>query len=299
MKKNVLSLFDGMSCCQIALHRSGIRNIMYYASEVERPPIRVTQYHFPNTVQLGDIRNINPNIVPPIWLLTAGSPCQSFSMAGSKVGMVTSKNVEVTSLNQYLKLKSQNFKFKGQSYLFWEFVRLLKEMKPKYFLLENVKMDKKWEDLITRTLGVAPVRINSALVSAQNRERLYWTNIPNVVPPKDLGVHIRRVIPNAVGGAGIRGRLNKKKGTYDYCTTIRKDGKSNCLVTAWDRTGKVALKNGKIRILTIKEGEKLQTLPKDYTNVPKVSNTSRIEMIGNGWTIDVISHIFKNLKENI
>jgi DNA (cytosine-5)-methyltransferase 3A len=220
-------------------------------------------------------------------------------MAGSKVGMVTSKNVEVTSLEQYLKLKSQNFKFKGQSYLFWEFVRLLKEMKPKYFLLENVKMDKKWEDLITRTLGVAPVRINSALVSAQNRERLYWTNIPNVVPPKDLGVHIRRVIPNAVGGAGIRGRLNKKKGTYDYCTTIRKDGKSNCLVTAWDRTGKVALKNGKIRILTIKEGEKLQTLPKDYTNVPKVSNTSRIEMIGNGWTIDVISHIFKNLKENI
>lgn len=152
---NVLSLFDGMSCGQIALNKAGIKYDNYFASEIDKDAIKVTQHNYPNTKQLGDICKINGSDLPQIDLLIGGSPCQSFSPA-----------------------ISSNTGFDGKSKLFFEYVRLLKECKPKYFLLENVVMKKEWEDVITKHLGVQPIEINSELFSAQSRPRLYWTNIP-------------------------------------------------------------------------------------------------------------------------
>jgi DNA (cytosine-5)-methyltransferase 3A len=153
---NVLSLFDGLSCGQIALNRVGIKYDKYYSSEIDKHAIKVTQHNYPNTIQLGDVTKIKGSDLPKIDLLFGGSPCQSFSSAGTRTG------------------------FDGKSGLFWEYVRVLDEVKPTYFLLENVVMKKEWEKIITDVLGVEPIKINSSLVSAQNRVRLYWTNIPNV-----------------------------------------------------------------------------------------------------------------------
>ena len=149
---NILSLFDGMSCGQIALNKAGIEYENYFASEIEKAPIQVTQHNFPNTIQLGDCRNVQSNNLPKIDLLIGGSPCQSFSFAGKMKGMSTKDEIEITTLEQYLKLKEEGFEFEGQSYLFWEFVRLYKELKPKYFLLENVRMKEHWKKVITETL---------------------------------------------------------------------------------------------------------------------------------------------------
>lgn len=292
--RNVLSLFDGMGCCRIALDRLGLRH-KYYSSEIELEPIVVLRHNYPDINMLGDVREVKGKNLPKIWLLTGGSPCQSFSMAGRRKGMVTTDDVRVTSLSQYLKLRREGFEFVGQSYLFWEYVRILKETKPKYFLLENVLMDKEWEKVITKTLGVNPIRINSNLVSAQNRDRLYWTNIPGVTVPEDKGIMLSSIVRGGKG-LGVRGRKNKKN-KYDRITTIRTDGKSNCLVTNPSSTNKVVLPNGNVRTLTVEECEVLQTVPKGYTNVPGISKASKYKMIGNGWTIDVISHIFRGLKK--
>jgi DNA (cytosine-5)-methyltransferase 1 len=173
----VLSLFDGMSCGQLALQRSGFNVGNYFASEVDKHAIKVCLKNFPFTIQVGDVRNLIGSSMPHIDLIIGGSPCQSFSFAGKRSGMTTVDNVEITTLPDYLRLRSEGYQFIGQSYLFWEYVRLLKEVKPKYFLLENVIMDKKWEAIISETLGVYPIEIDSALVSAQTRRRLYWTNI--------------------------------------------------------------------------------------------------------------------------
>lgn len=164
---NVLSLFDGISCGQLALKKAGVPANHYYASEIEQPAINITQHHFPNTIQLGDIRSIKSDSLPPIDLLIGGSPCQSFSLAGKQKGMSTLCSIDVTTLEQYMELKDQDFQFEGQSYLFWEYVRLLKELKPTHFLLENVKMQKKWETIIAQTLECFPVVINSEHFSAQ------------------------------------------------------------------------------------------------------------------------------------
>lgn len=159
---NVLSLFDGMSCGQIALARAGINIDKYYAAEIDANAIRVTQANYPSTIQLWDVTKVTANMLPKIDLLIGGSPCQGFSCSG----------------------KGLNFE-DPRSKLFFEFVRLLNETKPKYFLLENVKMKKEYQDIISQHLGVEPIEINSNLVSAQNRRRLYWTNIPNVKQPQD------------------------------------------------------------------------------------------------------------------
>lgn len=297
-KRNVLSLFDGISGLQLSLKKAGIKINDYYASEVEESAIKITNKNFPNTVQMGDVRNITRQDLPKIWLLSGGSPCQNFSMAGKRKGMVTKENIEVTTLKQYLKLKKDGFEFEGQSYLFWEFIRLLKELKPKYFLLENVKMAPKWGYVISRETGVTPYKINSSLLSAQNRERWYWTNIPDVTIPKDKNILISDVIPGAITGCGIRGReSNSKKKKYDRVLTFRKDRKANCIVTNNSTTAMILMKNLKRRNLTISEAEVLQTLPKNYTKVRGVSDTKRYKGIGNGWTIDVIVHILKPLKK--
>jgi len=154
---NVLSLFDGMSCGQIALRKMGIKVDNYYASEIDKYAITVAKKNFPDMNHIGDVTEVRAEDLPKIDLLMGGSPCQGFSFAG----------------------KQLNFD-DPRSALFFEFVRLLRDCKPKYFLLENVRMKKEYQDVISEHLSVEPVKINSALVSAQNRVRLYWTNISGV-----------------------------------------------------------------------------------------------------------------------
>lgn len=174
---NILSLFDGISCGQVALNRAGIKYDKYFASEIDKHAIKVTMKNFPNTIQLGSVVDVDASKLPKIDLIIGGSPCQSFSFAGKRKGMATKDEQEILTLEQYMKLKSEGYEFEGQSYLFWEYMRLLTELKPKYFFLENVEMGEKWERVLSFTIGVKPLRINSNLVSAQNRKRLYWTNI--------------------------------------------------------------------------------------------------------------------------
>lgn len=174
---NVLSLFDGMSCGQIALNRLGIKYDKYFACEIDKYAMQVTQYNFPDTIQLGDVQFVTKETFGnhKIDLVIGGSPCQGFSFAG----------------------KQLNFE-DPRSALFFEFVRLVSELKPKYFLLENVKMKKQYQDVITEYMGVEPIEINSALVSAQNRRRLYWTNIPNVGQPEDKGIVLKDILDHSV-----------------------------------------------------------------------------------------------------
>lgn len=207
---NILSLFDGMSCGQQALERVGIKVDNYFASEIDKYAITVTMANYPNTKQLGSVVNVDGYSLPKIDLLIGGSPCQSFSFAGKRKGMSTKDEQEILTLEHYLELKGQEYEFEGQSYLFWEYMRLLKEVKPKYFLLENVMMGEKWEKVLSKAIGVNPIMINSSLVSAQNRQRLYWTNIgmqPSglfgdlesiIEQPKDLGILLKDVLEDEV-----------------------------------------------------------------------------------------------------
>lgn len=175
-----------MSCGQIALRELGAKIDTYYASEVDKFAIAQTQLNFPETVQLGDVRNIDARKLGHVDLLIGGSPCQSFSFAGKRAGMATKEKEEIYTLDRYLELKQAGFEFEGQSYLFWEYVRILHELReresnPKVlFLLENVEMGKKWETVLSEAIGLRGVHINSALVSAQIRKRIYWTNTHRV-----------------------------------------------------------------------------------------------------------------------
>jgi DNA-cytosine methyltransferase len=209
---NVLSLFDGMSCGQQALDRLGVKVDNYFASEIDKYAIQVTMANYPNTKQLGSVVNVDGYSLPKIDLLLGGSPCQSFSFAGKRKGMATKCETEILTLEHYLQLKQEGFEFEGQSYLFWEYMRLLNECKPTYFLLENVEMGEKWEKVLSKAIGVNGIHINSALVSAQNRRRIYWTNIgmqPSglfgdlesiIEQPKDRGILLKDILqdnPNA------------------------------------------------------------------------------------------------------
>jgi len=207
---NVLSLFDGMSCGQQALERAGIKVDNYYASEIDKYAIQVTMANYPKTIQLGSVVNVNAKDLPKIDLLIGGSPCQSFSFAGKRKGMSTKDEQEILTLEHYLQLKEEGFEFEGQSYLFWEYMRLLNEVNPTYFLLENVMMGEKWEKILSKAIGFKPIMINSALVSAQNRQRLYWTNIglePQglfgdlesiIVQPKDKYILLKDILEKNV-----------------------------------------------------------------------------------------------------
>jgi DNA (cytosine-5)-methyltransferase 3A len=202
----VLSLFDGMSCGQQALERIGVNVLEYYASEIDKHAIAVTMHNYPNTKQLGSVIDVDGYKLPKIDLLIGGSPCQSFSFAGKRKGMSTKCETEILTLEHYLELKAEGYEFEGQSYLFWEYMRLLNEVKPKYFLLENVMMGEKWEKILSKAIGVNAIEINSALVSAQNRRRLYWTNIglepgglfgdlvSTIKQPKDKGIMLKDIL---------------------------------------------------------------------------------------------------------
>lgn len=199
---NVLSLFDGMSCGQIALNELGMFPDKYYACEIDKFAIAQTKLNFPDTICLGDVTKLDVSKLEKIDLLIGGSPCQSFSFAGKMEGMTTEDNEEITTLERYLELKEKGFKFAGQSYLFWEYVRVLEEVRKVnpnvLFLLENVRMLSKWEDVINRTLGVKGVHINSSLVSAQIRKRIYWTNIADIPQPEDKGMFLRDILQSEV-----------------------------------------------------------------------------------------------------
>jgi len=305
-KINVLSLFDGISCGQIALERAGIEVENYFASEIDKYAMQITMANYPNTKQLGDVKNVTATQLPKIDLLIGGSPCQGFSFAGAGL----------------------NFEDE-RSKLFFEFVRLKNELKPKYFLLENVKMKQVFQDIISEQLGVKPIMINSNLVSAQNRERLYWTNIPVVGQPTDKGILLKDIIED--------GECLKDKSQTILATLYKENAKS---MIKRNKQGLLILKNiypkkgqngnvysiyGKCKTLSAGVGikgngigssnapkiesinadgwrklsplecERLQTVPDGYTKY--VSDTQRYKALGNGWTVDVISFIFSFLRE--
>jgi len=341
---NILSLFDGISCGRVALERAGIKVDKYYASEIDKYAIQIAQKNYPDTIQVGDITKLRGEDFKDIDMIIGGSPCQGFSFAG----------------------KQLNFE-DPRSKLFFEFVRLVKEIKPKYFLLENVKMKKEYQDVISEQLGVQPILINSALVSAQNRKRLYWTNIPNIKQPEDKGILLKDILEKEVdekyyiknerkntrgtnkpqdainlkanpllvggtnatirigeignGGQGQRiyspeakstalsalgGGQGAKTGLYlinsnnkTHQQELLQTSEGKCRTIPAGTHGstphllKTIMIDGSIRKLTPIECERLQTLPDNYTR--GISDSQRYKCLGNGWTVDVIAHIFKNL----
>ena len=318
---SMLNVFAGLGGGRLSAINAGLKVKTDYFSEVDKYAIKVYEKRFPDAIAVGDVRQLKAIDFIHINIITGGSPCQNFSMMGTKKGMVTKTNVEVTSLKMYMKLKKEGFEFAGQSYLFWEFVRLYSEIKELQikmglpvldFLLENVTMPEKWEKIITETLGVQPILIDAALVSAQSRERLFWTSLKGVTLPKDKNIKLGDVIKGATSGCGYRGRdKNKYKEPtreYYYPLTVRDDFKSNTILTSIGSEGKKSgnnrrygnghylTKKGDVKLFKIEHIEILQCLEKGYTNVKGVSNTQRIRMIGNAWCIGVTSHIMKFYK---
>lgn len=282
----------------------------YYASEIDPYVIKVTQKNHPETIQIGNIKKVNSSTLPRIDLFMGGSPCQGFSKAGNQLNFSHDK-----------------------SKLFFEFIRLLRELNPRYFLLENVRMKKEWRDMITEIVGVEPVMINSRLLSGQNRERYYWTNILGIIQPEDKNIMLSEIIEsgfvdrdksycldaNYFKGTNVKSYLCKsrrqivwtipeatKKGYVEvsngscidltFIKSKTRRGrlmleKSNCL-TATSSKYCLVTKDW-FRLFTPIECERLQTLPDNYTE--GISNSQRYKALGNGWTVDVVKHIFNYL----
>ena len=299
---NVLSLFDGISCGQVALNNAEIKVNNYFASEIDKHAIKVTQSNYPNTKQIGDVTKVKGTDLPKIDLLMGGSPCQGFSFSG----------------------KQLNFK-DPRSKLFFEFVRLIKEVKPKYWLLENVVMKQEYQDVISQHLGVEPVKLNSSLTSAQNRVRLYWANF-EITEPTDQGIGLEDVLEDTemIGPSAIRGRrLNKatilgrrldergKRQDYDktvpitQCLEVRASNrdKSNCLTTVAKDTVLTTMEVGRhpdafnkklpYRNYTKIERCRLMNLPDNYCD--EISDNQTVKATGNGWEVGMITHIFNQM----
>ena len=281
---NVLSLFDGISAGQIALERAGIKYDNYFASEIDKNAIKVTQHHYPKTIQLGDIRNVYAKDLPKIDMVIGGSPCHGFSFAG----------------------KQLNFNDE-RSKLYFEYLRLVKECNPKYFFLENVEMKQEHIDVISKDLGVKPYRINSKLVSAQNRSRLYWTNIKIKSLPKNKNILLMDIVEPQEAAANILHKIGKMaKGTAShknaYKNMKRLDQKASTLLAGTHRIAN----NGSVNILfnenycrvpTVVECERLQTFPDNYTKIEGNGDSQRYKQLGNSWTVDIIIHFFKHINQ--
>jgi site-specific DNA-cytosine methylase len=275
-KINVLSLFDGLGGARIALDRLGIE-CNYYASEIDKYAIKVAAANYPDIIHLGDVCDIKGSDLPQIDLLVGGSPCQGFSFSGKRL----------------------NFK-DSRSKLFFEFVRLLKECKPKYFLLENVKMKKEYKNIITSYLGTAPILINSKLLTAQNRNRLYWNNIKNIIQPIDKNITWGDIREYYVADnfyytkKGLDWIKRHSERTGKKLRIWRNDEKCQMIEASHYKNyssqrffGILDVKG--LRYITPLECERAQDMPDNYTN--HVSNTQRYKMIGNAFTIPVIEHI--------
>ena len=277
---NVLSLFDGMSCGQIALQKAGIKVNQYFASEIDKHAIKVTQHNFPNTIQIGSVLDVKASDLPKIDLLIGGSPCQDFSSANKeKLGLQGEK-----------------------SGLFYEYLRLLKECEPKYFLLENVAMDDYSYAAISEMLGTYPTNINSELVSGQLRQRSYWTNIGpesfdlfgnrySMIPqPRNKKIKFQDVLEN--------GYTDRLKARCILESESRPLVSKDKLFRRYNELGFINIVfdnpnceyNENIRILTQTELERLQTVPEGYTSLLKRNDAACL--LGDGWTVDVIAHIF-------
>lgn len=308
----VLSLFDGISCGKIALERANIKIDKYYASEVDTNAIKVAQTNYPDTIQLGDVTkwcewNIDWSSID---LLIGGSPCQGFSTAG----------------------KMLNFD-DPRSKLFFEYVNILNHIKqynPNVkFLLENVKMKKEWQDIISDYLGVQPIEIDSEIITPMRRKRNYWANF-NVKPIKPNDTTLRDILDSSVdlkyylnkeqfeklvehtkNSISVKNVANKEMliEEYDgvilsrtwqtYCPVVKQ--KSHAIRAMNPNDCGVCVKNNSgeltFRRFTLSEMERMQTLPVGYTAVDGISERQSKQMIGNGWTVDVIAHIFKGLNE--
>lgn len=278
---NILSLCDGMSCCHIALDRAGIPVDKYFAAEIKDIGIKVTKANYPDTIHIGDVNKItykdgtlytkNGNYKVKIDMVAFGSPCQSFSQAmkaDMRIGLAD----------------------KVRSGLFLECYRILKEVNPKWFLLENVgSMRKEDQQFLTECMGVEPIRINSSLVCTALRDRLYWTNIPNVTKPEDKGIKLQDILTSgytdrdkarALLVSDSRPLVSKDKMLHRYkkFTTI-----------VWEEKGN----DDSIRYLNQTELERCQTVPEGYTSC--LTRNEAANVLGDGWTIDVIAHIFSGL----
>ena len=273
---NVLSLFDGISGGQVALEIAGVKVDNYYASEIDKYAIEITVKNYPNTIQLGDVENWREWDIDwkSIDLLIGGSPCQGFSFAGMQL----------------------NFD-DPRSKLFFVYVDILNHIKSVnpnvQFLLENVKMKSEWEEVITSALGVNPIVIDSSCITAQMRTRLYWTNFP-VTFPRSKSVKLQDILES--------GYVDREK---SYCIDANYYKGANAKSYLEKRRRQVVIlepitdieiqmDKGKFRKLSPIECERLQTLPDNYTE--GVSNTQRYKMLGNGWTVDVVAHLFKGLR---
>ena len=278
---NILSLCDGMSCCHIALDRARIPVDKYFAAEIKDIGIKVTKANYPDTIHIGDVNKItykdgtlyteNGNYKVKIDMVAFGSPCQSFSQAmkaDMRIGLAD----------------------KVRSGLFLECYRILKEVNPKWFLLENVgSMRKEDQQFLTECMGVEPIRINSSLVCTALRDRLYWTNIPNVTKPEDKGIKLQNILTSgytdrdkarALLVSDSRPLVSKDKMLHRYkkFTTI-----------VWEEKGN----DDSIRYLNQTELERCQTVPEGYTSC--LTRNEAANVLGDGWTIDVIAHIFSGL----
>lgn len=290
----VLSLFDGISCGMVALERAGIDVEKYYASEIEPNALKISQKNYPEIIQIGDVTKIIEEFLDsiiPIDIIIGGSPCQDLS--------ITKADRERKGLEG------------DKSSLYYHYLRILKYCKPKYFLLENVPMDKQWEDEISNDLGVSPIKINSSLVSAADRQRLYWTNIQGVTIPDDKNLLLKDVCldvgevpekyfynkPFIYHGDDKKIQCTLEINTHKLLKCVynlnNKCGTLTCVSGGYQE--KKVYQDGRCRKLTPLEYERLQTLPDNYTE--GVADSKRYTAIGNGWTVDVIAHILSFLPE--
>lgn len=281
---NTLSLFDGMSCGQIALNTAGIKCDNYFASEIKKHAIQVTQNNYPNTIQLGDVTKIKTADLPKIDLLIGGSPCQDFSRGNAnRLGLKGDK-----------------------SSLFYQWIRIFEETKPDYFLLENVVMPKEDEILFNEYFGMNPLRINSELVSGQMRDRLYWTNIgghtndlfgfktSKIEQPKDKKIKLQDVLTSGyTDREKARALLESDSRPLSTLEKMWHRYFSKGFTTVVFESECLDWKKG-LRYLNQIELERLQTVPEGYTH--GLSRNQAACLLGDGWTVDVIAHIFKGLK---
>lgn len=282
----VLSLCDGMSCGHIALDRAGINVEKYFAAEIKGIGIKVTKENYPDTIHVGDVNKISYKDgvlhtehgsfnVGHIDLVMFGSPCQTFSIA----------------MKAELRVGLEN---KEKSGLFIECHRILKEVNPTYFLMENVaRMKAEDKDFITELMGVEPVRINSSLVSAQLRDRLYWTNIPNITMPQDKGIELQSVLTSGYTDRKKARALlvSDSRPLRDTARMIHRYKDTGFTTIVWEKEGD----DSSVRYMNQTELERCQTVPEGYTKC--LTRNEAADVLGDGWTVDVIAHILTHIKK--